>query len=328
MGALKLRVDLEAWALCRPFRIAGRIFKAIDVVVVRLERDGCCGWGEAAGVFYMNDMPAAMVGQIEQVRPQVEAGISRETLQKILPPGGARNALDCALWDLEAKCSGETVWDAIGIEPKPVTTAFTIGIEDTPQAMAARAAESSQYPVLKIKLDGERPVERVAAIRAARPDARLLVDANQSWTFEQLAKIAPQLADLGIIIIEQPLPRGNDAALENYICPIPLVADESCLHRGELDQASRRYQIINIKLDKAGGLTEALLLAQAARDRGLGLMVGNMGGTSLGMSAAFVIAQLCDDVDLDGALLLRQDRAPGLRYQGGQIAVPDAAFWG
>lgn len=328
MGSLSLRTEIEQWPLVTPFRITGYSFSAIEVLVVRLERDGHVGWGEAAGVHYLNDKPASMMRQIEPLRTTIEAGISRDSLQEMLPPGGARNALDCALWDLEAKCAGKTIWDLTGIEPKPVTTVFTIGIEDTPQAMAARAREASIYPLLKIKLDADRPVERVAAIRTARPDAGLVVDANQGWTFEQLVEVAPKLAEMGVKLIEQPLPRGSDEALEGYVSPVPLAADESCQHRGELDPASRRYQIINIKLDKTGGLTEALLMAQAVRDKGLELLVGNMVGTSLSMAPAFVVAQGCQYVDLDGPLLLKHDRFPGLRCHNGEIAVPNPRLWG
>jgi L-alanine-DL-glutamate epimerase-like enolase superfamily enzyme len=207
-------------------------------------------------------------------------------------------------------------------------TAFTIGIEDTPETMAARAKEASIYPILKIKVDQDRPVERLAAIRAARPDADLMIDANQGWTFEQLLDVSPKLAEMGVKLIEQPLPRGKDQSLEGYRSPIPLCADESCQHRGELDQACRRYQIINIKLDKAGGLTEALMLAYAAEKRGLQLYVGNMGGTSLSIAPAFVLAQLCHYVELDGPLLLKYDRFPALHCEHGKIAVPDPQLWG
>jgi L-Ala-D/L-Glu epimerase len=194
--------------------------------------------------------------------------------------------------------------------------------------MAARAKEASIYPILKIKVDEDRPVERLAAIRAARPDADLMVDANQAWTFEQLVAVGPKLAEMGVTLIEQPLPRGRDQSLEGYRSPIPLCADESCQHRGELEQAGRRYQIINIKLDKAGGLTEALALAQAARNQGLQLWVGNMGGTSLGMAPAFVLAQLCRYVELDGPLLLKHDRVCAMRCEHGEIALPDPRLWG
>jgi L-alanine-DL-glutamate epimerase-like enolase superfamily enzyme len=323
-----LRAEIEKWPLAKPFRITGYAFDVIDLLVVSLERDGYVGRGEAAGVYYLSDTPAAMFEQIESLRTTIESGVSREKLQEMLPPGGARNALDCAIWDLDAKSRRKAIWELTGIRPKAVTTAFTIGIEDTPESMAMSAKDASSYPKLKIKLNADRPVERVAAIRAARPDAELVVDANQGWTYEQLVDVSPRLAELGVKLIEQPLPRGADELLEGYASPLPLAADESCLHRGELDQAAKRYQVINIKLDKAGGLTESLLLAREARSKGLNLLVGNMLGTSLGMAPAFVVAQLCRYVDLDGPLLLTRDRSPGLSCDCGKIAVPDSRLWG
>jgi L-alanine-DL-glutamate epimerase-like enolase superfamily enzyme len=201
-------------------------------------------------------------------------------------------------------------------------------MEETPEAMAARAIDASIYPVLKIKVNDDRPAERISAVRVARPHARLVVDANQGWTFEQLVEVAPKMKELGVELIEQPLPRGGDERLEGYRSPVPLSADESCQHRGELDDASRRYQIINIKLDKAGGLTESILTAQEARRRGLKPLVSNMGGTSLSMAPAFVVAQLCDYVELDGQLLLKHDRFPSMGCLDGEIGVPDSRLWG
>jgi L-alanine-DL-glutamate epimerase-like enolase superfamily enzyme len=236
--------------------------------------------------------------------------------------------VDCALWDLECKRSGKSVWALTGITPAPVTTVFTIGLEPTPEAMAAKAAAAGNAPVLKIKLDGDRPFEKLAAIRAARPDARLVVDANQSWDFDLLRDVLPKCAALDLGMIEQPLPRGDDAILEGFDSPVPLCADESCLDSSELATAARRYSMINIKLDKTGGLTEALKLAREARSLGCGLMVGNMVGTSLGMAPSFVIAQLCDFVDIDGPLLLRYDHPDGLNYDGSVVSGLDPAFWG
>ncbi|HQR49190.1 MAG TPA: enolase C-terminal domain-like protein, partial [Steroidobacteraceae bacterium] len=248
--------------------------------------------------------------------------------QSLLPPGGARNALDCALWDLEAKSSGRTIWQLTGVEPREVETVYTISIESTPALMAEHAASAQDCPLLKVKLDGQQPIERMTAIRRTRPDARLVVDANQGWTFDQLQKVAPAFAELGVLMIEQPLPRGGDAALEGYRSPVPLCADESCLHAAELDLAARRYQMINIKLDKTGGLTHALELARAARARGLGLMVGSMGGTSLAMAPSFVLGCLTDFADIDGPLLLKRDRLPGMRYSAGKVSVFGPEVWG
>jgi L-Ala-D/L-Glu epimerase len=318
----------EEWAVKIPFRITNHRWDNNRVIVVELSNGHQVGRGEGMPVYYLNETADSLYRQIEAVAGEIKRGISRAALMELMPPGGARNAVDSALWDLEAKRSGKNIWKLTGIAPKPVTTVFTIGIEDTPEIMAARAVEASAYPILKIKLDDHQPVERVAAIRAARPDARLTVDANQAWTFEQLVDVAPKLLKLDVKLIEQPLPRGGDEPLQAYISPIPLCADESCQHRGELDQASRRYQIINIKLDKTGGLTEALLLAEAVRNRRLDLLVSCMGGTSLSMAPAFVLAQLCKYVELDGPLLLKHDRFPALRCQNGEIAVPNTRLWG
>jgi L-alanine-DL-glutamate epimerase-like enolase superfamily enzyme len=215
-----------------------------------------------------------------------------------------------------------------GIDPGPVTTVFTIGLEPTPEEMAAKAAAAADAPVLKIKLDDNRPYERLAAIRAARPDAALVVDANQGWDFELLKEVIPKCEGLDLGMIEQPLPRGRDEALEGFDSPVTLAADESCLDSSELETAARRYSMINIKLDKTGGLTEALKLARAAREKGCKLMVGNMVGTSLGMAPAFVIAQLCDFVDIDGPLLLKYDHPLGLNYNKGVVDVFSPRFWG
>lgn len=325
---LSLRVDIEQWPMKMPLRIAGYTFNVVEVLVVSLGRDGHFGRGEAHGVFYKGETPASISRQIELVRSVIETGISRDSLQDVLAPGGARNAVDCALWDLEAKCSGKSIWELTGIAPKPVTTVFTIGIEDNPAAMAARALDASMYSILKIKVDKDQPVERVAAIRAARPDAILTIDANQGWTFEQLREFAPRLAKMDVKLIEQPLPRGSDALLDGYTSPVPLSADESCQHRGELEQVARRYQIVNIKLDKAGGLTEALLLAEAVRVAGLYLLVGCMNGTSLSMAPGYVLAQLCKFVELDGHLLLQRDRSPSLSCRKGEIDALDPRLWG
>jgi L-alanine-DL-glutamate epimerase-like enolase superfamily enzyme len=286
------------------------------------------GRGEGTPVHNLSETVQSAHSQIEAAAGAIERGIDRETLLETMPPGSARNAVDCALWDLEAKRSGKSIWDLTGISPRRLMTAFTIGIQETPEAMAARAREASIYPILKIKVDRDRPIERVAAIRTVRPDARLTVDANQGWTFGELKQFAPRLHELGVKLIEQPLPRADDAPLEHYVSPIPLCADESCQHRGELDRAVQRYQIINVKLDKAGGLTEALLLARAVRDNKRQLLVSCMGGTSLGMAAGFVVAQLADYVELDGHTLLKRDRFPSLAYRDGHLTVPGPTLWG
>jgi L-alanine-DL-glutamate epimerase-like enolase superfamily enzyme len=314
--------------LKQPFRISGEVWTTAESVVVRLQENGHVGRGEAQGVSYTGETVASMMTQIDAVADAVESGITRADLIDLLPSGGARNAIDCALWDLEAKRSGKSIWELTGIEPNPVTTVFTIGIEDTPEQMADKARAASVYPVLKVKLDSNMPYERLAAIRRARPDAIIVADVNQGWSFAQLTETIPHCVELNISMLEQPLPRGADSELEAFHSPIPLAADESCLDTTELDQACKRYDMINIKLDKTGGLTEALALAFAAKEVGCKLMVGNMIGTSLSMAPSFVIAQLCDFVDLDGPLLLRDDVPDGLKYDGGVVEVFDRKLWG
>ena len=267
-----------------------------------------------------------MLAQAESVRADLEQGADREDLRLLLPPGGARNAIDCALWDLEAKLSGKSVWELTHILPHPTSTLMTVGI-GTPEKMASDA-RLLKVRTIKVKLDDELPVERMAAIRQARPDAELVIDVNGGWTFSQLVELAPRMKELGVAMIEQPLPRGHDEALEGYEPPLVLCADESCLNLSEFEQAARRYQMINIKLDKTGGLTEALELAALAASRGIQLMVGNMMGTSLAMAPAFVIAQLCRYVDLDGALFIDGDREHPMRLTDGFLAAPSAALWG
>jgi L-alanine-DL-glutamate epimerase-like enolase superfamily enzyme len=326
--AVKLSVHHEDWKAVIPFRISNAVWTSFPSVVVELDDGEHVGRGEGLGVYYFDETPATMAEDIEGVRERIEAGASREELLELLPPGGARNAVDSALWDLEAKRAHTRVWDLAGLELKPITTVITIGLEDTPEAMAEKATAASSYPVLKVKLGDDRPVERIEAIRAVRPEATIVVDANQGWSFDLLKEAASRLQELGVTMIEQPLPRGEDEALEGYEPPLPLCADESCVHGRELEQAARRYQMINIKLDKSGGLTHGLEIARAAQARALGLMVGNMGGTSLSMAPAFVMGLLCDLHDLDGPLLLENDRASGLRYDRGLVYPPSAGLWG
>ncbi len=325
---MKLSACIEDWKLRQTFRIAGEAWDSSPTLAVQLEANGKVGRGEAQGVHYLGESPETMLAAVESVACQLENGCDRLELQKLLPAGGARNALDCALWDLECKLSGRSIWALTEITPHPVTTVFTIGLESTPEAMAAKAAAATDSPVLKIKLDADRPLDRLQAIRSARPDAQLVVDANQGWDFSLLKDVLSECQSLGLEMIEQPLPRGADEALEDFESPVLLAADESCQDREDLAAVARRYGMINIKLDKTGGLTEALELAHAARALGCKLMVGNMVGTSLGMAPAFVIAQLCDFVDIDGPLLLRFDHPHGLEYNAGEVTHIDPRLWG
>jgi L-alanine-DL-glutamate epimerase-like enolase superfamily enzyme len=325
---MKMSLHIAERELLDPFRIAGWEWTHSRHIVVTLMEDGALGSGEAEGVFYRDEDAQSLFEQVHSVRAEIEKGISRQDLQQLLPSGGARNAVDCALWDLECKKTGKTIWQLTGIEPKPVTTVFTIGLESTPEAMAKKAAAAGDFSVLKIKLDGDRPYEKLAAIRAARPDAELVVDANQGWDFELLKEVAPRCVDLDLAMLEQPLPRGNDDELEGYDSPVTLAADESCLDTSELKVAAKRYDMINIKLDKTGGLTEALKLANEARAMGKKLMVGNMMGSSMALAPAFVVAQLCDFVDIDGPLLLKYDHPNGLNYENGVVSSIDPGLWG
>lgn len=327
---MKRRVSshIESWPSLIPFRIANYEWDDYPSVICEIEQDGIIGWGEALGVYYLDETEKTMLKQLETVAADLASGAGREDLLELLPAGGARNAADAALWDLEAQLSGTSVWDMAGVKPDPVQTVFTIGLEAEPEQMAAGAAAASNISLLKIKLNNDRPVERIAAIRAARPDVRLVVDVNQGWSFPELEAYAPQLKELAVEFIEQPLPRGGDDELEGYDSPIPLCADESCLTLNELEPAADRYQIINIKLDKTGGLTHALALAQAIRKSGLGIMVGSMCGSSLAMAPHHVVAQLADYADIDGPLLMKNDRFGGLIYDCGMVSLPEKRFWG
>jgi L-alanine-DL-glutamate epimerase-like enolase superfamily enzyme len=325
---MKYSAHIEEWPLQAPFRITGKEWLSAEALVVELEGDGFVGRGEAQGIYYLDETPASMLREVDAIADRLRAGLTREELQQLLPRGGARNAVDCALWDWEAKQSGKTIWELLEIEPHPVTTVFTIGLEDTPEAMAQKAARAAVHPVLKVKLNADRPVKRLRAIREARPDAVIVVDANQAWDVEMLEQVVDGASDLSIGMIEQPLPRGNDSFPENFSSPIPIAADESCLDSDDFMSLDPAYSIVNIKLDKAGGLTEALRLAEAARSAGRDLMVGNMVGTSLAMAPAFVIAQMSRFVDLDGPLLLTHDRPHGIQYKRGEVSVFTPALWG
>ena len=321
-----LTAESSYWKYKSPFVITGYTFTGMDLLTVSISRDGITGRGEAAGLYYFNETGASMLAQVEAIRPMLEQGISRSELRELLPAGGARNAVDCALWDFEAKQQGKSIWELTNLVAQPTHSVMTLSI-DTPEAMA-RAALQIESSHIKVKLDGHQPLERITAICAARPDAKIVVDVNQGWNFEQLLTLAPAFSELGVAMLEQPLPRGADEALENYEPPIMLCADESCLDTSDFEQAARRYQMINIKLDKTGGLTEALDLAQLAKERDLALMVGNMVGTSLAMAPAYVVAQLCRFVDIDGMLFLTQDREHAMRFEAGLVSAPSPELWG
>ena len=324
---IRLSHSMDHWPLRSPLVISRRTIAAVDTLLVRLSDGEVTGQGEAAGVNYHGETMAVMQAELDAMAPVLADGIDRQALRTAMPPGGARNALDAALWDLEAKRSGIPVWQSLGIDPKPVVTAATIGI-GSPDAMAGAALGFAGLPLLKLKLNGDDPVGRVAAVRQARPDARLIVDANESWTLDLLYSVAEALAGMGVEMVEQPLPVGADAALGGFRFPLPIGADESCQTLADIDRLAPYYDVINIKLDKCGGLTEALMMVDRARAIGLAVMVGCMVSTSLSMAPAFVIAQSCRWVDLDGPILLANDRRWGMDFTGGQVSVPDPRLWG
>ncbi len=314
--------------LHEPLVITGHSFSHLNTVWVTLERDGVIGRGEGTGSYYLGETQDSIVAVIESITPALQSGLTRAELQELLPPGGARNAVDCALWDWECKAAGQTIWERLNLSPRELTTVATIGVGDA-RAMAAHATQWSTYPHLKIKLSAESRVEKMRAIRDARPDVTLVVDANQAWSFAELQEYLPSLMDLDIAMIEQPLARGGDAELEGFVSPIPLGADESCLSLAEYEDAAAKYDVINIKLDKCGGLTEALAMVEAAQKANKRLMVGNMTGSSLSMAPSFVVGQHCEFVDIDGPLLLQYDIDHGLRYTPeGRVSPPTPELWG
>lgn len=328
-GPIELHLHNEPLPLSAPFRIAGHVFDAMPATLVTLRDGACVGRGEAAGVYYTNDHPEAMIATLEALRPRIEAGLDRQALRALLPAGGARNALDCALWELESQRSGVPVWKLAGLqEVRPLLTTFTVGADD-PAVMAERAAAYVQARALKLKLTGDAELDaaRVRAVRARCPDAWIGVDANQGYDADSLPALLPALAAAKVALLEQPCARGREADLDGIERTLPIAADESILDLAELEARHHRFDVINIKLDKCGGLTEGLLMARRARELGKQVMVGNMCGTSLAAAPAFVLGQLCDVVDLDGPIFLAQDRAPSVRYEDGRIFCGDEV-WG
>ena len=330
MARVRLEARRDKLRLAAPFRSSGYVFEETEIVLVTLTDGEHRGRGEAAGADYLGDDADRMLGEIEAARAGIEAGAGRAELQGLMPAGGGRNAVDCALWELDASRAGVPAWRLAGIEaPRPLLTTFTLGA-DTPEAMAAGALRYADARAIKIKLTGEAELDlaRVEAIRAARPDAWLGVDANQGYDRQGLAWLAEALAELRIQLIEQPLPRGAEARLDDYHSPIPLAADESVLVAADLPGLVGRFDVVNIKLDKCGGLTEGLAMVAEARRLGLGLMVGNMVGTSLAMAPAFILGQHCEIVDLDGPTFLARDHVPGCVYRDGLIACGDEVWGG
>ena len=329
MSSRRVILREEVWAISGAFAISRGRRTAAKVVMIEIHENGARGRGECVPYRRYGETLEGTVAQLEELRPVIENGtLTRESLQHRLPPGATRNALDCALWDLEAKLADRPVWKLAGLpEPKPLLTAYTISL-DEPQVMAEQAAENRSKSLLKLKLGGADDIARVRAVRDAVPEATIIVDANEAWTPVMYAEYGAELARLGVRLVEQPLPADSDHLLDGLGRSVPVCADESCHGVDTLGQVARRYDFINIKLDKTGGLTEALKLAAAAHQAGVGIMVGCMVGTSLGMAPAFFLAGLAQIVDLDGPLLLADDRVPGIDYQESQMQPPPPELWG
>ena len=331
-----LNVHTENWSE-EPFAISRGVDDNFDVVVVELEQNGCKGWGEATPTEHYNESISQTKTLVEDFRSKLENGMTRSELQQAMPKGAARNAVDCALWDLDAKLAGKRVWEFSELsqhlrtdtqtEPKNVTTVYSLGV-DTPEKMGAVAQKNAHRPLLKIKLTGDGDLERLEAIRKNAPESRLVVDANEAWTPEHYQRYVPEFQQLGVEMIEQPFPADNDSVLKTLDHPIPVCADESCHVTADLDRLVGLYEFVNIKLDKTGGLTEALRLQAAAESKGFRTMVGCMSATSLGIAPAFLIAQRAKIVDLDAPLYLYEDRPFPMKYDGSIVHPPSPELWG
>ena len=323
-----LSLQARSWRFKEPFVIARGSRTVANSVAVQLEAGGHTGRGEAIGVAYRGETPETLMAQIEQVRAAIEAGITRQGLLSLLPAGGARHALDAALWDLEAKQTGVRAWTRAGVPSGgPVQSAITIGIRSL-EAYEASARTLADHPWLKIKVDRNDPVAAVAAVHRGAPRSRLIVDANQAWELDDLMRYSPLMLEHGVDLLEQPLAADKDQNLSRHCSPIPMCADESINTVEDLPHLAGRYDFVNIKLDKAGGLTSALELARAAQRAGFRLMSGCMAGASLSIAPAMVLGQLCEINDLDGAFLLAEDWPGGIVYERGCMQPPWPAFWG
>lgn len=332
MSSSPVRLDVTRLAakMAAPFRISGYVFEAMPAVLTTLSSGGFEGRGEAAGVYYLADDQDHMIREIESVREAIEGGADRRALQALLPPGGARNALDCAFWELEARQAGQPVWKLAGApQPEPRITTFTLSADD-PAVFASRIdGLPRQVKAIKLKLDGDIDAdrERLRLVRERHPDTWLMADANQGFGSGQLDVLESVLVQYEVAVLEQPVRRGDEASLQGWRPPFPVAADESVLCLSELEEHGRYFDMINIKLDKCGGLTEALEIARTSLSMGKGLMVGNMAGATLAMAPAFIVAQYCEVVDLDGPYGLAADPYIDQIYSDGEIFVPES-IWG
>ena len=326
---MDLCVRIERWPLGRAFAVSRGAKTEAIVVVAEVDDAGARGRGEAVPYARYGETPEGVVAAIEALRPALRDGMDHSALHAALPAGAARNALDCALWDLEAKRTGRRAYELAALPPpKPLVTAYTISLAD-PETMAQAAAQASARPLLKVKLGGGgNDVARIAAVRRAAPKAELIVDANEGWAADNLQTNLAACAEAGVTLVEQPLPQGLDATLTQIAHATAVCADESVHDRASLDALAGKYDAINVKLDKTGGLTEAIALIAEAERRGFAVMVGCMVATSLAMAPAMLVAQRARIVDLDGPLLLAKDRPHGLRFDGSLAYPPERALWG
>jgi len=323
-----LVAGIERWPIAGAFTISRGAKTEAVTVVAEVSRGGLAGRGECVPYPRYGETPEATLAALQSMQEPLRRGLDRKTLQAAMPAGAARNALDCALLDLEAKSAGQRAWVVLGRPPpRACTTAYTISL-GSPEAMAAATAKAAHRPLLKIKLGGDGDGDRIAAVRRAAPESELIVDANEAWTADNLERHLAECAAAGVTLVEQPLPAGQDQALAHIRRPLSVCADESVHDRASLQGLRERYDAVNIKLDKAGGLTEALAMADAAQALGFEIMIGCMVATSLAMAPAMLLAQQARYVDLDGPLLLARDRAEGLRYDGSLVYPPEAALWG
>jgi L-alanine-DL-glutamate epimerase-like enolase superfamily enzyme len=324
----KLTIKREKWKLAQTFTISRGSKTEAEVVVVELEEDGKIGRGECVPYARYKETVSGVVETIQEFRDLIEGGGGRARVRTLMRAGAARNAVDCAVWDLEAKLNGKRAWELAELEaPHDVVTAYTLSL-DTPEKMAAAAKENAARPLLKLKLAGPDDLERVKAVHQAAPRAALIVDANEGWSVEDYKTLAPQLKGLGVKLIEQPLPADDDVALHGVERLVPICADESCHDLTTMRTLKGRYEAVNIKLDKAGGLTEALAMVTEAKRLEFQIMVGCMVATSLAMAPAFLVAQHAQFVDLDGPLLLAEDRPHGFQFSGSTMHPPSADLWG
>ncbi len=324
---MQVSLHHEQWPIRGTFSISRGAKTSAEVVVVTVTDGEFLGWGECVPYGRYGETVESVLAQIESILGKVKSGVTREELQSLLPAGAARNAVDCALWDLEAKKTGKSIWELVGIKPESTVTAYTVSL-DTPEKMAAAAQKAASHALLKLKLGGEGDEERLRRVRDAAPASRLIVDVNEGWTPQNFEAYIRASENVGVELIEQPLPDNHSSVLQNIRTSITICADESAHTSADIPKLIGRYSAVNIKLDKTGGLTEALVMTKAAKDAGLSIMVGCMVSTSLSIAPATVVAQYADYVDLDGPLLLQKDRDMGIEFSECQIYPTTAALWG